>query len=164
MKSRAMMMYHPNARGTGSAMKLELAPADGNIDGSISVTLAPQVSVGSSVTNPGFDWTKSVSVNLNIFELARFIQVLRGMEESIEDGKGLFQRTTTENMVVKFEHRIEPIPGYLLDVSAKPYDGDVKRVCFHLRQEEALALLILIEQSLSVLAFGVPSFDEGEQK
>lgn len=157
-----MRMYHPNARGTGSAMKLELAPAEGGIDGSISVTLAPQVSVGSSVTNPGFDWTKSVSVNLNIFELARFIQVLRGMEESIEDGKGLFQRTTTANMVVKFEHHIEPVPGYLLDVFAKPYDGDVKRVWFNLRKEEALALLILIEQSLSMLAFGVPTFEGGE--
>lgn len=157
-------MYHPNARGTGSAMKLELAPAKGEIDGSMSVTLAPQVSVGSSVTNPGFDWTKSVSVKLTIFELARFIQVLRGMEESIEDGKGLFHRTTTANIVVKFEHRIEPIPGYLLDVSEKPYDGDVKRVWFHLRQNEALAILMVIEQSLSMLAFGVPTFEGGEQQ
>ena len=157
-------MYHPNARGTGSAMKLELAPAKGEIDGSMSVTLAPQVSVGSSVTNPGFDWTKSVSVKLTIFELARFIQVLRGMEESIEDGKGIFHRTTTENMVVKFVHRIEPVPGYLLDVSAKPYDGDTRRVWFQFRQEEALALLMVIEQSLSMLAFGVPTFEGGGEQ
>lgn len=149
-------MYHPNGKGTGSALRLELYPAHGAIEGSILATLAPQASVGSSVTNPGFDWTKAIRVKLTIVHLAHFLQVLRGMEESIQDGKGLFHRTTTANMVIKFEHRIEPVPGYLLDVSAKPYDEDVRRVWFHFRQAEALALLTVIEQSLVSVAFGEP--------
>lgn len=149
-------MYHPNGKGTGSALRLELYPAHGAIEGSILATLAPQASIGSSVTNPGFDWTNAIRVKLTIVDLAHFLQVLRGMEESIEDGKGLFHRTTTANMVIKFEHRIEPVPGYLLDVSAKPYDGDVKHVWFHFRQAEALALLIVLEQSLVSVAFGEP--------
>jgi hypothetical protein len=57
----------------------------------------------------------------------------------------------------------------LLDVSAKPYDGDVRRVWFHFRQAEALALLTVIEQSLVSVAFGescirVPAEKEEEME
>lgn len=137
-------------------MKLELLPANGEIDGGVVVTLAPQRSIGSSVTNPTFNWDDAITARLDILDISQLLMVFRGIQESIADGKGLFHRTADANKVIKFEHRIEPVPGYLLDVSAKPYDGDVKHVWFHFRQAEAFALLTVLEQSLVSVAFGEP--------
>ena len=85
------------------------------------------------------------------------LMVFRGMQESIADGKGLFHRTATANAVIKFSHMIEPRPGYLLSVSSKPFDGELKDAYIMLRMEEAIWLSTAIEASMGVLVFGVPS-------
>lgn len=151
---KAMTMYHPNGKGTGSAMRIELRPAHGETDGSILVTLAPQE---EAATYPGFDWDKAISAKFDMIDLTQMLMVLRGAQESIADGKGLFHRTITANIVIKFEHRIEPVPGYVLDISEKPLNGEIRRSFFYLRPVEAYALCSIIEQALLYVAFGVPT-------
>ena len=78
------------------------------------------------------------------------------MQESIADGKGLFYRSTRSSTVVKLEHRIEPQPGYALEVWRKPLEGDASRVGILFSCSEALGLSLAIEQSMDVIAFGFP--------
>ncbi len=158
---KAMTMYHPNGKGTGSAMKLELRPAHGETDGSVLVTLAPQEEARELPNHDGyatnFNWDKAISAKFDMIDLTQMLMVLRGAQESIADGKGLFHRTASANIVIKFEHRIEPVPGYVLDISEKPLNGEIRRSFFYLRPVEAYALCSIIEQALLLIAFGVPA-------
>lgn len=157
-------MYHPNGKGTGSALRLELHPAHDNADGRIIATLAPQKTVGMSNgterTLPTFDWEKAIRLKLDYLDLTEILQVLRGYCESIADGKGLFHRTTTANMVIKFEHRIEPVCGYMLDVVRPPNGGEIERVSFFMRQTEALALSEMIANAILYVTMGIPMVNE----
>lgn len=164
MKSRALVMYHPNGKGTGAALKLELRTAEGEIDGGVLVTLAPQTAVACRTENetifPKFDWDNPITSKLDILAISQILMVFRGMEESIADGKGLFLRSVDANRVIKFEHRIEPVPGYMLDISEKPIDGEIRRAQFFVRNSEAFAISVVLEQAMLYIAFGVPPFGE----
>ncbi len=157
-------MYKPNGKGTGSALRLELHPAHDQTNGSIFATLAPQKTCGTrtaeEITYPTFDWEKTIAIKFDIMDLTQILQVLRGCTESLADGKGLFHRSSTANAVIKFEHRIEPVPCYVLDVSRKPFDGDVERIWFMLRPTEAFALSEVIANALLYVAFGIPMVNE----
>lgn len=161
MTRPAWTMYHPNGKGTGSALRLELHPAHGQTNGSIFATLVPQkTDIGGETTFPAFDSEKAIRLKLDILDLTEILQVLRGYCESIADGKGLFHRTTTANMVIKFEHRIEPVCGYMLDVARNQNGGEIERVSFFMRQTEALALSEVIANSLLYVAMGIPMVNE----
>jgi hypothetical protein len=152
--------YHPNGRGTGGAIQFELHPAHGCTDGSIFATFARQKTVGtcegSVRTFPRFDWANRICVKLDMSDLLQMLQVFRGMQESIADGKGLFHRSTHSNTIVKLEHRIEPQPGYLLEAFRRPLEGEPSSAGVVLTVSEALGLSLAIEQSMDVIAFGIP--------
>ena len=152
--------YHPNGRGTGGAVQFELHPAHGSTDGSIFATFARQKTVGSReggvCTFPRFDWTNRICVKLDMSDLLQMLQVFRGMQESIADGKGLFHRSEHSNTVVKLEHRIEPQPGYVFEAWRKPLDGESTSAGIVFTVAEALGLSLAIEQSMDVIAFGIP--------
>ena len=152
--------YHPNGRGTGGAIQFELHPAHGCTDGSIFATFARQKTVGtcegSVRTFPRFDWANRICVKLDMSDLLQMLQVFRGMQESIADGKGLFHRNTHSCTIVKLEHRIEPQPGYLLEAFRRPLEGEPSNAGIVLTVSEALGLSLAIEQSMDVIAFGIP--------
>ena len=154
--------YHPNGRNTGAAVQFELHPAHGFTDGSIFVTFAKQKTVGTREGNvytfPRFDWANRICVKLDMADLVQMLQVFRGMQESIADGKGLFHRSETHNCIIKLEHRLEPQPGYVFEVSRKAVgdDGETERVGIVFTMAEALGLSLAIEQSMDVIAFGIP--------
>ena len=152
---------HPSPSGKGSALRLELHPAHGSVTGCIMIELARQKSVvsvqGEVTTFATFDWDNAIVAKLCVGDIAQMLMVFRGMQESIQDGKGIFHRTATANAIIKFSHQIEPRPGYLLSVSSKPFDGELKDAYIMLRMEEAIWLSTAIEASMGVLVFGVPS-------
>ena len=154
------IFYHPNGKGTGSALQLELHPAHEDTEGSVFLTIAPQLSIGvrmdTDTVHPTFDWRNAICLKLNLMDLAQLLQVLRGVQESLADGKGLFHRSSTASAIIKFEHRIEPVPGYLLDVSKKPLAGELRHVSFFFRAAEAFACALMLEQALVYVAFGIP--------
>lgn len=159
MKIDRATIYHPNARGTGSAVRLALYPAhERTAAGFIRLELAKQkTAVSVTSETPAFDWGNAIVAKLCVSDLAQMLMVFRGHQESIADGKGLFHRTATANAVIKFSHVIEPRPGYLFSVSSKPFDGELKDAYIMLRMEEAIWLSTAIEASMGVLVFGVPS-------
>ena len=152
MKRPAITICHANARGTGTALRLELHPARTDSDGSILATIAPQ----SSTTPASFDWDNAIPVRFDLLDLAKILQVFRGQYESINDGKGLYHRTINGFTVVRLYHRIEPIGGYVLDVSYKSNDGEPVRLIFSMTYDEAFALAEAIDHAMLYVAFGVP--------
>lgn len=153
MKRPAMTMHHANAKGTGTALRLELHPARPDADGSILATIAPQK---SPTPAPSFDWDNSIAFRLCFLDLAKVLQVFRGHFESIDDGKGLFLRTAKGCTVVRLAHRIEPVGGYVLDVSHRPNGGETVCMRFAMTYDEAFALSEAIGQAMLYVSFGVP--------
>ena len=147
-------LYHPNAKGTGSALSVELVPATINATGRIVLRLKPQ----KETLSTSFDDSKEIIVKLDVFDVAEFLKVFRGCEESIADGKGLFHRTIDANFVIKLEHRIEPRPGYILELSTKKNNPEelVRKYQFFINPSEALALSEIFSSSLVYMAFGIP--------
>ena len=152
--------YHPNGRGTGGAVQFELHPAHGSTDGSIFAVFARQKTIGSRDgavrTFPRFDWANRICVKLDMNDLLQMLQVFRGMQESIADGKGLFHRSEHGSTVVKLEHRIEPQPGYIFEAWRNPVEGEPSHTGVVFTVSEALGLSLAIEQSMDVIAFGIP--------
>ncbi len=161
MKIDRATICHPNARGTGSAVRLALYPAHERTAGHIMLELARQKTTasanGATPVFATFDWENPIVAKLGLSELSQMIMVFRGMQESIEDGKGIFHRSATANSIIKFSHMIEPRPCYALEISRKPFDGELESVTFAIRPEEAVWLCAAIEASMGILVFGVPS-------
>ena len=152
--------YHANSKGTGSAMEFELHPAHGKTSGSIFAGIARQKTVGTSSGGtkvfPTFDWKDKACFKLDMADLCEMLQVFRGMQESIADGKGLFHRTSTTTTSIKLSHIVEPRSGYLLEVWRKQGSGETwgARILFSV--SEALGLSLALEQSMGSIAFGIP--------
>ena len=145
---------HASASGKGSAIRFELHPARGRVAGHIFIEVARQKTVasmqGEVPTFATFDWENKICCKMGLGDLAQMMMVFRGMQESIQDGKGLFHRSAKANTVIKFSHQIEPR-------SCKPFDGELRDAFFVFRPEEAVWFSTALEAAMSVLVFGVPT-------
>ena len=71
---------------------------------------------------------------------------------------GLYRHAAARSPVKRLRHiRLTPQPGYFMEVWKKPASGEAVNVGILFSPAEALGLMLAIEQSMSVLAFGVPS-------
>ena len=72
------VFYHPNGKGTGSALQLELHPAHEDTEGSVFLTMAPQRTIGirtaDDTVHPTFDWRNAVCLKLDLMDLAQILQ------------------------------------------------------------------------------------------
>lgn len=158
-----LTFYHANGKGTGSAAQFEVVPACGTRDGVIYMTLASQKSVAGlddqgKRTYAGFDWQNRVIVKLNFSDLCQMLLVLRGLSASIADGKGLYHDSRNMTTIINLNRQTEPFAGVVLDVSRKAKEGgdEPVRVRIVLKDAEVYGLGTVLEQSLGVIAFGVP--------
>ena len=159
MTRPTLTMYHPNGNGTGSALRLELHPAHDNTAGSIMATIATQLTtgncMGSMLVYPRFDWEGAITVKLDFTDISKMLQVFRGECESIEDGRGLFHKSTRGTTKITLRHIVEPIHGYMLEFYRKTSEEDSNARIF-LSPYEALGLATAIESSMGVICFGIP--------
>lgn len=156
----SLSFYKANAKGTGSAMKLELHPAHGQTGGYILMNLANQMTIGNLRVDPpiypSFDWENAICVKLDFADLSKMLQVFRGETESLEEGRGVFHRSMRGLTCIKLGHMIDPMPGYNLEVKrTKDGEADASSWIF-LTPAEALGMVTAIESSMGVLVFGVP--------
>ena len=155
-----MTMYHPNGKGTGSAIRLELHPAHDDIAGSIMATIATQLTTGGRLgavpVYPRFDWEGAITVKLDFTDISKMLPVFRGECESLEDGRGLFHKSTRGTTKITLRHIVEPINGYMLEVSRKTSDSEDSNARIFLSPYEALGLATAIESSMGVICFGIP--------
>lgn len=145
-----MNFAHPNARGTGAALRMELIPAEKACPGSLHFTLAPQK------TQPvGFGWgSESLEMYLSPVEAAELLMVFRGHTESIEDGKGIYWRDENSSKVFKACHAIEPLPGYVISITEAEHGGDPHQAYIRLTPAEGIALEAAITGGMKEMMFG----------
>ena len=152
--------FHPNAKGTGGAVQFELHPAHDYVEGSVFAIFASQKTVGSTENGrrvmPTFDWENRITVRLSINEVAQLLEVFRGYRERLCDGNGLFHRTPKANTIITFEHRVEPVPGYVFGVSRKTAEGNLKRISLMLSMAESIVLTEALAGGMIYMAFGMP--------
>ena len=156
----ALTMYHPNGRGTGSAIRMELHPAHDDTAGSIMATIATQLTTGNCTGSmpvyPKFDWDGAITVKLDFTDISKMLQVFRGECESLEYGRGLFHKSTRGTTKIILNHIVEPINGYMLEVYRKTSDSEDSNARIFLSPYEALGLATAIESSMGVICFGIP--------
>ena len=152
--------YRANAKGTGSAVKFELHPAHGDVQGSIFVTLAAQKTAGAVQGGarifPTFDWKEAILLKLDRSDLSQILQVLRGMQESVNGEKGLFHQGARGKAVIRFTHQIEPRAGYMLSVWKSYLTGEQRKGYYFFDMSEAFTLMLALERALLYVCFGIP--------
>lgn len=137
---------HLNGRGTGTALYVTPYKAWNDEEGCVRFNLAPQDGPTSYATDKRIEFIATPN------DVAKMLMVFRGMEETINDGKGINEL----GVLLKFSHVIDPIPGYRLELWEK-YDvnSDTRHYEILLRTTEALELMLALEGVMSQLIFGM---------
>lgn len=156
-----LTFYHANPKGTGGAVALDLHPAHDDVDGSIMMRIANQMTIGNRLgpnpVFPRFDWENAISVKLGFDDLCQFLQVFRGECESAGDGRGLIHVTARATTNIKLRHLVDPVTGYSLEVyRTMRSNGEESRAHILLSPTEAIGLCESIAGSMSVISFGIP--------
>lgn len=156
-----LTFYHPNAKGTGGALSMNLHPAHDDVGGCIMAKVANQTAVadrrGPNPTFARFDWENAICVKLDFTDLCKILQVFRGECESIDDGRGLYHRSPAGATRIVLRRLVTPVPGYSLELYRTRADG-VSEANAHLLISpiEALGLCEAISGSMSIICFGIP--------
>lgn len=163
-----LSIYHPNAKGTGGALKIAIVPASEKSEGRVWMMAARQ-SLGahrgfapSYVGYPLFDLDGAICASLSPVEVAEIIRVFRGETESLIDGAGLFfKHPDGHSVVVRMEHAIEPVPAYRFKFIHSHAKGDgedmettVDEASIAIFPAEALTVMLALEHSMRILVFG----------
>ena len=156
-----LAFYHATPKGTGCAATLELHPAHDDIDGSIWLTVANQMTIGNRMgpnpTFPRFDWENRICVKLDFGDLCAMLQVLRGECETINGDHGLYHRTAKAATKIQLRHLVDPVSGYSLELYRTPAGGgEESRAHLLLNSAEALGLCESIAGAMYLVSFGIP--------
>lgn len=155
-----LTFYHPNPRGTGGALQMDLHPAHDDHGGCIMAKLANQSAVGDmrgpNPTYARFDWANGICVKLDFDDLCAFLQVFRGECEALGDGKGLYHQTARATTRIVLRHQLEPLSGYSLEVYRSAPGAEDSSARIFLFPPEATGLCEAIAGSMSVIGFGIP--------
>ena len=155
--NRKLNIYHANAKGTGSALGIELLPAVGESDGRVILCLASQKSIADRKDGepifPQFDHLNSICLSLDPLEVEKIIEVVEGSAESINDGKGIFHVLAGKVSNFKFSHVIDPVCGYRLEIERR-CDGNTDKVAIFLSSSEGNMLAHGFKASMGLLLFG----------
>lgn len=135
---KELKIYHPNAKGTGSCLKVEQM-----VDGDVMLQAFSQGRPRGGF--PSFDWDRPVTFIADWCDLAKMLTVFRGECESVEDGKGLLYTHDARWSRLMLRHVIEPVHCYALEIYERNSDGDESRGIFRLSPAEALGLSMIIE-------------------
>ncbi len=152
--------YHPNSRGTGAALQLELHPASDNAEGCLMAKLAGQLTVGESggaqPVCARFGWDEAIAIKLGFNDLSKMLQVFRGECESLENGKGLYHRTPRGATRINLRHQIDVVPGFLFECYRSLKSGKESHAAINLTAYEATGLAEAIASSMGLICFGIP--------
>lgn len=151
-------IYHPNAKGTGSALTLIpcIADAVDREEGHIILGIALQTSTGNrgegKPTYPRFEWDKQISVRLDPVEVMEIIRVFKGEQESINDGKGLYDQRGHSALDVR--NRIDPVPNYAVTLTTTEEGGARATRGINLSPSEAETICLALTYAMGPMVFG----------
>ena len=158
-----LTFYHPTARGTGSAMQLELRLNRAGEDryDCFFLDLARQKTAAAaqadgSRTPASFDWAAKLTVKLDFADLCEFLMVLDGRQaQAGGERNGLYHGNGGASTMISFRRSEEP-KGYQVGLSKKPADGgEPARAQILLGEAEALGLKHVLQTALFFMTFHV---------
>jgi len=152
----AFTLYHPNPRGTGSAIAFRVVEATPQQAGFVQIEFARQQTIGDVERRvfPTFDWKGRIIARLNPMEVGEMLRVLRGMEESIRNGNGFQHRTDACTSKITIAHIVESSPCYQMKVFQETIAGEDREITIYITPAEAFTLEAGLSASMGRLCFG----------
>lgn len=125
IEGKKLVIAHPNSKGTGCKLTMQLNPVSDDAEGSLTLYFQNQCGVGI------FCEDDYGSITLSFSEVGELLGVLMGWVETVYDGKGFFDGNTR----LTFTHKIDPVAGYLFE-----FTTETQRYHIFLSNSEAIAL------------------------
>lgn len=162
--SPALAFFHPNPKGSGSAIKFELKPATSSQDGVIMVTGMNQQTIGNLrgpiPVFPKFNWDDRIVVKLGFEDLSKMLEVLRGVREALNDGAGICHTISGCNTRISLTHSTRIGSEYIFELyrnwNFKPGERSF-RIVFE--SFEAVGIEAAITGAMTFISFGIPKED-----
>ena len=144
-RNTMLKLIHPNARGTGSCLTVELfesiQPYEGTVVG---------LDISKQIPHTGrFDTENGITAMLNFSHLCKVLEVLRGYTENIDGGIVIDYKAVKIGFTMR--HVIEPTPGF--EITIFRFGEEKNKSRFVLTSGEALGLCLAIEGVMSRVAF-----------
>ena len=159
-KGRSISFYHPNSKGSGSALRLEprLNRDDADRYNCFFIELAGQKSTAireqNGVTPATFDWSKKITVKLGFLDIAEMLTVLEGRTEKVGgERNGLYHASGTGNTMISFLRNKEQGTYYFSLSSKRNKDAPVHKTGITLSEVEATGLRCLFQTGLFFVTF-----------
>ncbi len=158
-KGRTLEIYHPNARGTGSALRLEprINGAGEERYNCFFLEFAAQKSVAKrsdGVTHATFDWANKVTVKLGFLDVGEILLVLEGQQPHIGGQRqGLYHANGTGNTLITLNHDAQRGSYYWAVSRKRNGDSAPQRIGIGLTAAEAIGLRCLLQTGLFSVLF-----------
>ena len=159
-KGRSLCLYHPNAKGTGSALRLEprINRDDRDRYNCFFLEMASQKGVatrpGGSVGNASFDWEDKITVKLGFMDIAECLTVLEGRADKVGAGRnGLYHATGAGSTLIAFMANREQGTFYLSLSAKRTGEEAPRKVGMTLSGVEATGLRCLLQTGLFFVTF-----------
>jgi hypothetical protein len=155
-----LTLYHPNSKGTGSALQLELRMnrSDEERYDCFFLEMALQKTVatgGREARTPAtFDWARKATVKLDFLDVCEMLTVLEGKcEQAGGQRNGIYHESGDTNTIISFKRNAET-PGYCLGLSRKDRQGNqVFKGHIVLSEAEAIGLRCIFQSALFFMHF-----------
>lgn len=159
-KGRSLCLYHPNAKGTGSALRLEprINRDDRDRYNCFFLEMASQKSTavrsGGGGANATFDWEEKITVKLGFMDIAECLTVLEGRADKVGGGRnGLYHATGAGSTLISFMANREQGTFYLSLSAKRTGEEAPRKVGITLSGVEATGLRCLLQTGLFFVTF-----------
>lgn len=155
-----LAFYHPNSKGTGAAIQLELRinrPGENTYD-CFFLEMAQQKTVGTRNANgrtpATFDWPNKATVKLTFPDICEILAVLENKKALAGGrGNGIYHEAGNTNTVIMFKKQLDN-GGYYLGVSRKDTKGNqLFKAQMAMSESEAIGLRNILQTGLFYMFF-----------
>lgn len=159
--NHTLAFFHPNPKGTGSAVKFELKPASPNQEGAIMVTCIDQMTIGDlrgqNPVYPRFNWDERMVIKLGFDDLSKILQVLRGETQALNEGQGICHTTMGCNTRINLSRSTMMDFEYILELY-RSWNGKEEDRTFRIgfKAYEAVGIEAAITGAMVFVSFGIP--------
>ena len=162
----ALNLYHPNSKGTGSAIQLELRMNRGDEEryNCFFLEMAQQktpATGGREARVPAtFDWATKATVKLDFLDVCELLSVLEGRAEQAGGQRnGIYHEAGANNTIIALKKSTGE-SGFYLGLSRKSKQGNqVFKGHILLSEAEALGLRCIFQAGLFFMTFN-PSLNQ----
>ena len=165
-KGRSIAFYHPNSKGTGSALRLEpkLNRDDGDRYNCFFLEMAAQKTPmrreQGRISPATFEWSNKITVKLNFMDIAEMLTVLEGRAEKMGgERSGLYHASGNMNTLISLQKNSDNCT-YYLGLSCKRSATDTPlKVGISLSDAEATGIRCLFQTGLFFITFSSLLYD-----